>query len=127
MSGPFARRPLALWLACTHGVVLGADALSRANELRALGAFDPLATLRAVLLIGVAAALLGRPHPRLALAQAALALWVYVELAPVVGDLAAHGFAGLALWLRPLPIAAFAFFPLAFFAWRALARSRAGA
>jgi hypothetical protein len=29
------------------------------------------------------------------------------------------------MWLRPLPLAAFAFFPLAFFAWRALARAPA--
>jgi hypothetical protein len=118
-------RPAALVAACAIGIVLGADALLRAHELYALGAIDAATTARGLLLVGFGLAVLWRPHARLALAQAALALWVYVELAPVVGDLAAHGFAGLGMWLRPLPIAAFAFFPLSFFGWRALAR-RAG-
>lgn len=120
-------RPAVLAAACAIGVALGVDALVRARALWALGAFDGLTTARGALLVAAGLALLWKPHARLALAQAALALWVYVELAPIVGDLAAHGFAGLGMWLRPLPIAAFAFFPFAFFGWRALARAPAPA
>jgi hypothetical protein len=127
VKAPALRRPAALLAACAVGLVLGADALLRARELRALGALEPLALARGVALLAVGLALLWRPHARLALAQAALGLWVYVELAPVVGDLAAHGFASLRMWLRPLPLAAFAFFPLAFFGWRALVRGDASA
>lgn len=125
MSARAAARPAVLVAACAVGAGLGVDALRRAHELHLLGGFDLAANLRGALLLGVAAALLWRPRGWLALAQAALALWVYADLAPVVGDLAAHGFADLRLWLRPLPLAAFAFFPLAFFGWRALARKGA--
>jgi hypothetical protein len=118
-----ARRPIALAAACALAVVLGADALRRAWEMHQLGVLDLAGWLRGGLLAGVALALAWRPRPWLALAQTALALWVYADLAPVVGDLAARGFAGARVWLRPLPIAAFAFFPCAFFGWRALART----
>ncbi len=117
------QRPFALLAACGIAAVLGGDALLRAHEMRALGGFDLAASARGVLLLGVGIALLWRPHAWLALAQAALALWVYADFAPIVGDLAAHGFAGLRMWLRPLPLAAFVFFPLAFFGWRALVRA----
>jgi hypothetical protein len=119
------QRPVALLAACGIAAALGSDALLRAYEMWALGGFDLAASARGALLLAVALALLWRPHPWLALAQAALALWVYADFAPIVGDLAAHGFAGLRMWLRPLPLAAFAFFPLAFFGWRALVRANA--
>ncbi len=123
MSEPGRRRPAVLIVACGIAAALGADALGRALELRALGGFDLASTARGALLLGSSLALLWRPHAWLALAQAALALWVYTDFAPIVGDLAAHGFADARMWLRPLPLAAFAFFPLAFFSWRSLARA----
>ena len=92
------------------------------------GTFNPQPTLgiflnaQGALLIGLGVATALRPRAWLALAQLAVSLWVYAGLAPVVGDLAAHGFANARIWLQPLPLAAFAFFPLAFFGWRALAR-----
>ena len=118
-------RPIALIAACGVGAALGVDALLRAHETRLLGGFDLAANARGVLLLGAALALLWRPRAWLAFAQAGLALWVYTDLAPVVGDLAAHGFANARMWLRPLPLAALAFFPLAFFGWRALSRASA--
>jgi len=105
-------------------VTLGADALRRAHELQQLGAFDPVLNVQGALLIGLGVATALRPRAPLALAQLAVSVWVYAGLAPVVGDLAAHGFASARLWLKPLPLAAFAFFPLAFFGWRALSRGR---
>jgi hypothetical protein len=122
-----ARRPKLLLAACAIGVTLGVDALRRAHEMKLLGACDPMLNVQAALLIGLGVATALRPRAPLALAQVAVSLWVYVGLAPVVGDLAAHGFASARLWLRPLPIAAFAFFPVAFFGWRALARGHGGA
>jgi hypothetical protein len=116
------RRPFALAAACALGLLLGADSLRQAHETHRLGGFDLAASARGALLVGVALALLWRPRTALALSQAALALWVYADFAPVVGELAAHGFAGLRVWLRPVPLAAFAFFPTAFLGWRALAR-----
>ena len=106
--------------------MLGADALRSALEVARLGGeLDGLAVARGAALVAVALACALLRRPLLALAQAALALWVYSDLAPVVGDIAAHGFKHLTMWLRPLPLAALAFFPLAFFGWRALARSSA--
>ena len=118
------RRPRVLLAACIVGVTLGADALRRAHELQQLGAFDPVLNVQGALLIGLGVATALRPRAPLALAQMAVSVWVYAGLAPVVGDLAAHGFASARLWLKPLPLAAFAFFPLAFFGWRALSRGR---
>jgi hypothetical protein len=125
VSAPGRARPPVLLAACAVAVTLGVDALRRAHELKQLGAFDPVLNVQGALLIGLGVATALRPRASLALAQAAAALWVYAGLAPVVGDLAAHGFAGARIWLQPLPLAAFAFFPLAFFGWRALARQRA--
>ncbi|HEU4429761.1 MAG TPA: hypothetical protein VFT98_13450 [Myxococcota bacterium] len=119
------RRPPVLLAACAVGATLGVDALRRANELRLLGELDLVLCVQGALLIGLGVATALRPRAPLALAQLAVALWVYTGLAPVLGDLAAHGFASARIWLQPLPLAAFAFFPLAFFGWRALARGRA--
>jgi hypothetical protein len=119
------RRPAALLIACALGALLGVDALVRAHELKLLGAFDLAMNAQGALLVLAALGVAWRPRAWLALAQAALALWVYAGLAPIVGDLAANGFANVRLWLRPLPLAAFSFFPLAFFGWRALARENA--
>jgi hypothetical protein len=106
--------------------VLGADALHSAFEVARLGGeLETVAVARGAALVGVALACALMRRQLLALAQAALALWVYSDLAPVLGDVAAHGFKHLSMWLRPLPLAALAFFPLAFFGWRALARSPA--
>jgi len=121
------RRPRVLLAASAVGVVLGADALRRAHELKLLGAFDPVLNAQGALLIGLGVATALWPRAPLALAQLAVSIWVYAGLAPVVGDLAAHGFAGARIWLQPLPLAAFAFFPLAFFGWRALAREKRSA
>jgi hypothetical protein len=115
-----------LLAACALGALLGADALRGALEAARLGGgVEALALARGVLLIAVALASAITQRAGLALAQAGLALWVYTDIAPVLGDLAAHGFAGARMWLRPLPIAALTFFPCAFFGWRALARGRA--
>jgi hypothetical protein len=120
-------RPTTLLVACALGALLGVDALLRAHQLKLLGALDLAMNAQGALLVLVALTAACRPRPWLALAQAALALWVYAGLAPIVGDVAAHGFANVRLWLRPMPSAAFAFFPLAFFGWRAVARGRSAA
>jgi len=120
-----APRPPPLLAACALGVLLGVDVLQRAHELKLLGAFDAVMNVQGALLVGVALATAWRPRSWLAFTQVALALWVYAGLAPVVGDLAAHGFANARMWLQPLPLAAFGFFPLAFFGWRALVRGNA--
>ncbi len=124
MAAPKA--PASLLAACALGALLGADALRCALEVARLGGeLDALAIARGVALVGIAVACALTRRTLLALAQTALALWVYSDLAPVIGDIAAHGFARLTMWLRPLPFAALAFFPLAFFGWRALVRAAA--
>lgn len=115
--------PLSLLLACALGALLGADALRGALlGARLGGELDAVALARGIALVGVALGCAWTRRSLLALAQVALALWVYTDLAPVVGEIVASGFAHARFWLRPLPIAAFAFFPSAFFGWRALAR-----
>ncbi len=121
------RAPASLLAACALGVVLGADALRATIELWRLGATPDLVALArggALVAVGLACAL--TRNALLALAQVALAIWVYTDLAPVVGDALATGFAHARLWLRPMPLAALAFFPLAFFGWRALVRAKGG-
>ena len=119
-----AKAPPSLLAACALGAVLGADALRSALESARLGGeFDALALARSAALLVVALACALTRRPLLAFVQTALALWVYSDLAPVVGDIVANGFRHLTMWLRPLPLAALAFFPLAFFGWRALARA----
>ena len=120
------RAPALLLLACALGVGLGIDVLHGVRELARLGAgLDGLALARGAALVACALGTALSLRPGLALVQVGLALWVYVDLAPVVGELVATRFAQLGLWLRPLPLAAFLFFPLAFFGWRALLRGRA--
>jgi len=113
-----------LLAACALGAVLGADALRSALETARLGGeLEALTLARGAALIAIALACVLTRRAPLAFAQTALALRVYSDLAPVVGDLAANGFTHLTMWLRPLPLAALAFFPLAFLGWRGLVRA----
>lgn len=116
--------PASLLAACALGALLGADALRGALESAQLGAeVEALALARGAALLACALATALTRRAFLALAQTALALWVYTDLAPVVGETIASGFAHVHMWLRPLPLAALVFFPCAFFGWRSLARA----
>lgn len=126
MTRSSPRPPSALLAACALGALLGADALRGALEISRLGGGpQAVALARGAALLACALLCALTRHRLAALAQVALSVWVYADLAPVVGDVFASGFAHARIWLRPLPLAALAFFPLAFFGWRALERARA--
>jgi hypothetical protein len=60
--------------------------------------------------------------PSAGLVLTGLSLWVYWGMAPVIGQVLTGPPSELSIWLGPVEILAFAFFPLAFFAWRSVAR-----
>jgi hypothetical protein len=123
MVSGMRRAPATLLAASALGVALGLDALRGVFEMQRLGAgMDVLGLARGVALVACGLATLVTLRRGVALVQVGLALWVYLDLAPVVGELAAGRFAQLGLWLRPLPVAAFLFFPLAFLGWRSAVR-----
>ena len=128
MSGRPANLGAVGWAACVAGLVLaGADGFVALQVFRAGGGVDaPLAGQGAALLAGVIYLAWARTAPA-GLLLAALSLWVYWGMAPVIGQVLTGPPAELPIWLGPVEIVAFAFFPLAFFAWRGLVRRDAAA
>ncbi len=114
------------WTACAAAAALAmADASVALQVVRAGGGVDPaLAGQGAALLAG--AAWLAWARTSIAgLALTGLSLWVAWGMAPVIGQVLTGPIEELPIWLGPVEIVAFAFLPLAFFAWRGLVRADA--
>ena len=107
------------WAACLAGLILaGADGSVALQVIRAGGGLDPeLAGQAVALLGGVIFFVWARTSPA-GLVLTALSLWVYWGMAPVIGQLLTGPPSEIPIWLGPIEFVAFAFFPLAFFAWR---------
>ena len=114
------------WAACAAGLwIAAANAFVAFQVFQAGGGLDPaLAGQGAALFVGVVWLALRRT-PLAGLVLTALSLWVYWGMAPVIGQVVTGPVEELSIWLGPVEIVAFLFFPLAFFAWRGLARAAA--
>ena len=114
-------------LACAVAAVLAvANGRVAFQVYQVGGMIDPALAGQAVaLVVGASAFAITRAGWAGALLTA-LSLWVYWGMAPVIGQVLTGPPAELPLWLGPMEVAAFLFFPLAFFAWRDVARAAGG-
>lgn len=111
------------WAACAAALLLGAANASVAYQVfQAGGGIDPELAGQAAALLAASGWLLAARVAPAGLVLTGVSLWVYWGLAPVVGQVVTGPPEELPLWIGPMEILAFAFFPLAFFAWRGLVR-----
>ena len=125
-----SRRPLGLlaWGACAIGLGLAAANASVAYQVfGAGGGVDPELAGQALALFATCSWLIVRRSALAGLGVMLASLWVYWGLAPIVGKLATGPPQELSLWIGPLELLAFAFFPLAFLGWRNLVHRDAAA
>lgn len=109
------------WAACAAALLLGAANASVAFQVfQAGGGVDPELTGQAAALLSASGWLLAARVAPAGLALTVVSLWVYWGLAPVVGQVVTGPPEELPLWIGPMELLAFGFFPLAFFAWRGL-------
>ena len=110
-------------LACAVALVLAlANGRVALQVYQVGGMIDPALAGQALALLAGAAAFAITRTSLAGLALTGLSLWVYWGMAPVIGQVLTGPPSELPLWLGPMEIAAFLFFPLAFFAWRDVAR-----
>ena len=120
-----APRPLGVLgvVACALACVLAlANARVAYQVYQVGGMIDPALAGQAVALLAGAAAFAITRTERAGLVLTGLGIWVYWGMAPVIGQVFTGPPAELPLWLGPMEVAAFLFFPLAFFAWRGVVR-----
>ncbi len=116
------------WAACLTGLLLaGANGSVALQVYRAGGGVDPALAGQGMALLAGAVWLAWARTPPAGLVLTGLSLWVYWGMAPVIGQVMTGPVEELPIWLGPFEIVAFAFFPLAFFAWRGLVRRDAAA
>ena len=122
-SGKRARLGTLGILACAVALVLAlANGRVALQVYRVGGMIDPALAGQALALLAGGAAFAITRTSLAGLALTGLSLWVYWGMAPVIGQVLTGPPSELPLWLGPMEIAAFLFFPLAFFAWRDVAR-----
>lgn len=111
------------WAACGAALLLGAANASVAFQVfQAGGGVDPELAGQATALFAAGCWLVAARVAPAGLALTLVSLWVYWGLAPVVGQVVTGPPEELPLWIGPMEILAFLFFPLAFFGWRGLVR-----
>ncbi len=116
------------WAALAAALLLAAANGSVALQVfQAGGGIDPELAAQAAALLAGSAWLLGARSALAGFALTVLSVWVYWGLAPVIGQILTGPPAEWSLWIGPMEIVAFLFFPLAFFAWRGLVRRDAAA
>ena len=114
------------WAAVALALALAAANAEVALQVhRAGGGLDAALAGQGAALLAGAVWLAAERSARAGLALTVLSLWVYWGMAPVIGQVLTGPPSELPIWLGPVEIVAFAFFPVAFFAWRGLVRAEA--